>query len=151
MTLPPYLIAIGRLRRLADALESGKMPAAADGVWLADRLRQYLVEAPRGGSFELILGLSPTGGITWWQAERLIERDCILCEIAGRHFADDDRPAESLAAAYRRYDRAARAIDLERGESDAPAGSLRADLFRLAIVGGPPGARRLADILRAAA
>ena len=151
MTLPAALIAATRLRRAAVALEAGD----ADARWLADRLRRYLSEAPRGGAtLELVLGLSPApGGLPWFEIERLDRRDALLMEIATKHFADlsPARAAAALLKEWNQYDRHTRRAELRRGYSTAADGSLRADVFRLAELGDVPAERRLADIFRGSA
>ena len=142
------LASVEKLRRITAALAAGD----EDARWLAARLRRYLSEAPRGGAtLELVLGLSPAPGAPpWFEVERHAQRDELLLEIVAKHFSglSPPRAAAALATEWGRHGRQARGADWRRGYSTAPDGSLRADLFRLAELGGPPGERRLADILR---
>ena len=144
----PGLQSIERLRRVAVALEAGD----ADARWLAARLRRYFNYVERGLTIEMALDLRTTPGApSWFEVERRALRDDLLVQIAATHFSDlsPPRAAAALAAEWRQYERHARRADLWRGHSMAADGSLRADLFRVAVLGDLPGERRLADILRA--
>lgn len=148
---PPAVIAIACLRRIATALEAGELPTADDCGWLADRLRRYDADAARGLTIELALDLSPAvGGASWWRAEELARRDELILQIAADHFAGLSPPkaGKALAREWARYSRCARRADLDRGQSNAPQGSLRRALFELAeVVEDLPEVRRLADII----
>ncbi len=146
--MSPPATSVTRLRRVLPWLDTGD----ADARWLAARLRRYFNYVERGLTIEMALDLSAAPGApSWFEVERRALRDDLLVQIAATHFSDlsPPRAASALAAEWRQYERHARRADLWRGHSMAADGSLRADLFRVAVLGDLPGERRLADILRA--
>ena len=141
------LDAIARLHRLVPVLEAGD----GDAQWLASRLQRYLNGAPRGGgSLDLCLDLTPAqGNAPWWEVERIDQRNAVIRAMAANHFAAQEPApaAKGVMAAWRRYSRNRKAIDLRHGATAAEPGTLDADLFELALFGGPPAERRVRDIL----
>jgi len=147
MVSPPTQSA-QRLRRAAEILSAS---ANADLRWLGERLRYFLDDGPLGpAELEWYLELdTPPGGTPWHEAERLAERDALLLAIACEHLSElsPGMAAKTLRREWVQYERQARIADISRGYSLEPAGSLRAQLYTLATLGGPPGERRIRDIL----
>ena len=143
----PVLASIARLRRLAAALVDGD----DDERWLAGRLARYLAEAPRGGwSLDLSLDLTPAqGNAPWWEVERIDQRNMVIRAMAANHFASQEPAlaAKGIMGAWRRYCRNRKAIDQRHGATDAEASTLDANLYALALAGGPPAERRVRDII----
>ncbi len=144
------LDSVARLRRLAAALVDGD----GDARWLAGRLRHFFDSAERGSpSLDEALDLAPgPGGQTWLEQERRAQRDTLLRDMAAQHFPGQ-RPgaaANVIGAAWRRYSRNRRAIDLRNGATAAEPGTLDAGLYALGKLGGPPAEKRLSDIIATA-
>jgi len=123
----------------------------ADDVWLGERLLDFLNDGQRSPeALEFYLELeTPPGGTPWHEVERLVQRDDLMAKVAAEFFPDPSPgiAAKALLEEWGQYRRQAHADDLSRGYSLAPAGSLRSRLFELALLGGPPGRRRVRDLL----
>jgi hypothetical protein len=105
----PALVALGRLRRLADRLlehEDG------DAGWFKAALMVYEAGAGDGVTLDRAFGLAPTPGHEgWWTSEARTRRDALLCEIAARFYADEPserRQAEKIAQRLARFHSGAR-------------------------------------------
>jgi hypothetical protein len=148
VTTPPALRPIQRLRRAVKILAAA---GDADGAWVAERLTCYLDDGPRGPEdLEWYLELdTPLGGTPWHEAERLAERDALIVAIYGQHFPElsEGMAAKALRLEWDQYERQVRGADISHGYSSEPEGALRSRLFTLARLGGPPGWRRIRDIL----
>lgn len=103
------LAAIGRLRRLADALLKQK---DEDAAWFKAALMVYEAGAGDGVTLCRAFGLAPTPGQEgWWTSQAGTRRDALLCEIASRFYADEPserRQAERIAQRLARFHSGAR-------------------------------------------
>ena len=93
----PALVAVGRLRRLADALATAE---DADTQWVARALQRYLA-APDQLELDQALGLR--SGRPWWRIERYEARDALLREIAKGLAGKTHAKANTLQQSLRRY------------------------------------------------
>jgi len=81
------LAAIGRLRRLADALLKQK---DEDAAWFKAALMVYEAGDGDGVTLCRAFGLAPTPGRDGWRSsEARSKRDALLCEIVRRFYPDE--------------------------------------------------------------
>jgi hypothetical protein len=115
--------AIDCLRAIAARCESGEL--GEDGLWLAQRLRNYFGLASRGASLDLCLDLAPPpGGEPWWRTEARARRDTALRQLAEECSPDlsISEQAAQIAEWSLRYSATAWRFDQHR---DAPPDSYR--------------------------
>ena len=80
---------IARLRRIAAALEGGRLPEACDRAWFCTAVREYETAAPAGGTFDRAAGLTPNRGrAPWWVEEARQRRDAAIRQMRDRLFPD---------------------------------------------------------------
>lgn len=85
--LAPALVALGRLRRLADRLLEHE---DEDAAWFKAALMVYEAGAGEEVTLDRALGLAPTPGQEgWWTIEARTRRDALLREIARRFYAGE--------------------------------------------------------------
>jgi hypothetical protein len=90
----PALLALGRLRRLADRLLELD---DEDATWFKAAVMVYEAGAGDGVTLCSAFELKPTPGQEgFWTIEARARRDALLCEIAARFYADE--PSESSRA-----------------------------------------------------
>jgi hypothetical protein len=117
------LAAIGRLRRLADALLKQK---DEDAAWFKAALMVYEAGAGDGVTLCRAFGLAPTPGRDGWRSsEARSKRDALLCEIARRFY-----PAEASERCWRRQDRQPATAICRRRATVAPGQARRAAALR---------------------
>ena len=141
----PALDSVGRLRRIAAALEAGERPGPADGEWLASRLQRYIDGAALGltiaTALDLALGSSEP---TWFQEEQRGQRDDAIHDLAARYYPSlrpgtQAREIERLALRYAasawRHDRDRGALG-ERAEPGRPNACCQGQSRRTGDVAG---------------
>ena len=145
---------IARLRRIAANVADGNPLEPSDGAWLADKVHQYIAEAPLGATLDSVFDLAPAPGqLPWWSVENLDNRNRLIVEAARQFFPDlkPSRQAAELARRGRRYEASAWRRDrqsesMPRGYYDRLDGVFFALLSRH---GGMPGKRQIERILKA--
>jgi len=127
------LAAIGRLRRLADALLKQK---DEDAAWFKAALMVYEAGDGDGVTLCRAFGLAPTPGRDGWRSsEARSKRDALLCEIARRFYTDE--PSERCRAAKI----ASRLNQFAAGARLWRPGRIEELLFYVIAIGRPPSSR----------
>jgi hypothetical protein len=135
----PALAAVGRLRRLADALATANDD---DARWAARAFRRYLA-APDQLELEQALGLR--SGRPWWRIERYEARDDLLREVAQGFAGKTHAKATALQQSLRRYGASAWPRDRVYKQPTA-ANTLLFQIYTL-DPNPPTGIRQLTEII----
>lgn len=149
----PALVSVEKLRRIAAALEAGRVPNPGDGAWLASRLRNYLEGAERGLTVDVALDLSPLpGAAAWWTNEGIERRDAALRDLAARFFAGRKVASQAYEIHHMalRYATSAWRFDRDRDAMPSRYGGTKSELLWAAFMSGAPmplGKRQLQTIL----
>ena len=142
---------ITRLRRIASAA-----PAALgdDGVWLRDRLSDYLENARLGQTVDGALGLQPVAFVpAWWEREAIETRARLIHEMAARFFSEKTVSGQAKAIAAAAGDYEAVCWPRDCGRTNVPdhhKGTIKELLFRLhrLDVRWPLGWRQILECLQ---
>jgi hypothetical protein len=142
-------LAVRRLRRVCESLESSAPIGVEEAAWLTAGLRRYLDAAPAGLTLEAALGLSVTaGGSPWWRTERLASRDAAIRALSRNFVGSAHARAVATAECIRRYQGAAWRLD-QCKTPPSSSNRQRKLLFAIFLLDPDPpiSIRRLLDII----